>query len=244
MSGNNYDNNYAPVHHETTSGTGQSISSSGYTGDADVAGTNLGFGNERDYNSTRQQGYTGDAGLAGTNTNTGFGNDREYSSGRQTGYTDDAGLTGTRIGFGSDREYGSTQPMGMTNTTSGLSSQDMNYSNRDTIGTSTDRDDTFRSSEYRQAPLELSHEHAPRREIDQSQDALASTQGPFKVPTTDDVSGSDVPPTSSVGNQNLPGARGERGEMILGAAGVGGSQVERPKEDQGIGEKIVNFLGI
>jgi len=47
-----------------------------------------------------------------------------------------------------------------------------------------------------------------------------------------------------VGNKNLPGARGDRGEKILGAMGVGGSQVERPKEEQGIGEKIVNFLGI
>ena len=42
---------------------------------------------------------------------------------------------------------------------------------------------------------------------------------------------------------NAPGKLGERGENALGAIGFGGAQVERPKEDQGIGEKIANFLG-
>lgn len=44
-------------------------------------------------------------------------------------------------------------------------------------------------------------------------------------------------------SQNAPGKLGERGENILGAIGFGGSVVERPKEDQGIGEKIAEFLG-
>ncbi|ETI19830.1 hypothetical protein G647_08844 [Cladophialophora carrionii CBS 160.54] len=43
--------------------------------------------------------------------------------------------------------------------------------------------------------------------------------------------------------QNAPGKLGERGENILGAIGFGGAAVERPKEDQGIGEKIAEFLG-
>lgn len=42
---------------------------------------------------------------------------------------------------------------------------------------------------------------------------------------------------------NAPGKLGDRGENILGSIGFGGAQVERPKEDQGIGEKIAEFLG-
>jgi hypothetical protein len=44
-------------------------------------------------------------------------------------------------------------------------------------------------------------------------------------------------------SQNAPGKLGYRGENVLGAMGFGGSKVERPKEDQGIGEKIAEFLG-
>jgi hypothetical protein len=43
--------------------------------------------------------------------------------------------------------------------------------------------------------------------------------------------------------QNAPGRAGEIGEAAVGAIGFGGSTVERPKEDQGLGEKIANFLG-
>lgn len=43
--------------------------------------------------------------------------------------------------------------------------------------------------------------------------------------------------------QNAPGRLGERGENILGAMGFGGAHVERPREDQGLGEKIAEFLG-
>lgn len=43
--------------------------------------------------------------------------------------------------------------------------------------------------------------------------------------------------------QNAPGKLGETGENIVGGLGFGGSAVERPKEDQGLGEKIANFLG-
>ncbi|KAK4943480.1 hypothetical protein LTR10_016971 [Elasticomyces elasticus] len=45
-------------------------------------------------------------------------------------------------------------------------------------------------------------------------------------------------------SQNAPGKLGETGEAAVGALGFGGSQVGRPKEDQGIGEKIANFLGV
>lgn len=63
------------------------------------------------------------------------------------------------------------------------------------------------------------------------------------MPTTDDVSKSEVPPTSSVGQQSAPGRAGSIGDGALAALGFGGSKVERPKEDQGLGEKIVNFFG-
>jgi hypothetical protein len=43
--------------------------------------------------------------------------------------------------------------------------------------------------------------------------------------------------------QNAPGSLGERGENIVGALGFGGSTVERPQKDQGLGEKIAEFLG-
>jgi hypothetical protein len=56
-----------------------------------------------------------------------------------------------------------------------------------------------------------------------------------------------MPGTESIGrhsiSQNAPGKLGKRGENALGAMGFGGAQVERPKEDQGVGEKIVAFLG-
>ena len=44
-------------------------------------------------------------------------------------------------------------------------------------------------------------------------------------------------------SQNAPGKAGDVGEKVLGAVGFGGAEVERPKEDQGIGEKIAAFLG-
>ncbi|KAK5198320.1 hypothetical protein LTR92_002565 [Exophiala xenobiotica] len=44
-------------------------------------------------------------------------------------------------------------------------------------------------------------------------------------------------------SRNAPGKLGDRGENIVGAMGFGGSTVERPKADQGLGEKIVTFLG-
>ncbi|KAK5943577.1 hypothetical protein PMZ80_004585 [Knufia obscura] len=95
-------------------------------------------------------------------------------------------------------------------------------------------------------PLDRSHEHGhePRTSVSQEErGSLAGTKGPFHVPTTDDVNKSNVPPHSSVGQQNAPGAAGSIGEKAMGALGYGGSTVERPKEEQGLGEKIMNFLG-
>lgn len=89
----------------------------------------------------------------------------------------------------------------------------------------------------------LNSEYEPTREIEQPRGSLSSTTGPFQVPTTDDVSKKDVPPTSSVGQQSAPGRAGSIGDGAIAALGFGGSKVERPKEDQGIGEKIINFLG-
>lgn len=90
----------------------------------------------------------------------------------------------------------------------------------------------------------LSSVHEPRTSISSDPAApLASTEGPFQQPTTDDVSKSEAPLTSSVSSQNAPGKAGAFGENVLSAFGYGGAHVERPKEEQGIGEKIVNFLG-
>jgi len=92
--------------------------------------------------------------------------------------------------------------------------------------------------------LDRNHEREPRASISQGKrSSLASTEGPFQVPTTNDVSKSDTPPTSSVGQQNAPGRAGSVGETAISALGYGGNSVERPKEEQGLGEKIVNFLG-
>ena len=44
-------------------------------------------------------------------------------------------------------------------------------------------------------------------------------------------------------SQNAPGKAGDIGENAIGALGFGGASVERPLKDQGLGEKIVNFLG-
>ena len=90
------------------------------------------------------------------------------------------------------------------------------------------------------------HNDAYRASLEHLQsrkDSLSATPGPFNAPTTEDVSKGDVPPSSSVGSKNAPGKAGEVGEKIMGGFGVGGTHVERPKEEQGLGEKIVNFLG-
>lgn len=104
----------------------------------------------------------------------------------------------------------------------------------------TNTEDVASTGEYRPR---LNSEYEPTTTIDQPRGSLSSTVGPFQVPTTDDVSKSEVPPTSSVGSQNAPGRGGEIGEKAMGALGYGGSTVERPKEEQGVAEKIVNFLG-
>lgn len=89
----------------------------------------------------------------------------------------------------------------------------------------------------------LNSEYEPRTEVTQKRDSLSATQGPFHVPTTEEVSKKDIPPSSSVGTQNAPGRGGSIGEATMGALGYGGATVERPKEEQGLAEKIVNFMG-
>lgn len=90
----------------------------------------------------------------------------------------------------------------------------------------------------------LNSEYEPRTEITQQRGSLASTEGPFRAPTTEDAtSSSDVPPASTVSQQNAPHQGGRIGEATMSAFGYGGSTVERPKEHQGTAEKILNFLG-
>lgn len=182
-------NNYAQVHHLTTSGETTTGHGSG----------NTTFGDRNEYNSSQAYPREGnvDAG-ANTSTNT-YARDTTSSTPRQN--------------------------------TTGAVPQDDSIS------------PVPRDSVSGQA-LNLDHEYEPRTSISQSKhDPLAGTEGPFKVPTTDDVSKSGIPPFSSVGQQNAPGRAGSIGEKALSALGYGGNHVERPKEDQGLGEKIVNFLG-
>lgn len=77
----------------------------------------------------------------------------------------------------------------------------------------------------------------------QARGPLSSTPGPFQDPDAAVHDGKrSAGITSSVGQNNAPGRAGSVGEA-LGALGYGGATVERPKEEQGLGEKIVNFLG-
>ena len=102
---------------------------------------------------------------------------------------------------------------------------------------------TSTTNDANDAGRRLSSVHPETTEIEQPRGSLSSTTGPFQQPTTDDVSKSEVPPSSSVGTQNAPGRGGDIAEKAMSALGYGGTQVERPKEEQGLGEKIVNFLG-
>ena len=138
--------------------------------------------------------------------------------------------------------YGSSERQGYSTGTAAPSS----FRNQDdTIvqqQNATSADDNYEPAGYSRDRLSSVHE--PRTSLGADPSApLASTEGPFQQPTTEDVSKSEVPPTSSVGSQNAPGRAGSIGENVLGALGYGGTHVERPKEEQGIGEKIVNFLG-
>lgn len=147
--------------------------------------------------------------------------DQTTTGGTTTGHaTDSVPHTHTNTNIGSDPDA----------ITSASATHDSNINTTD---------DTS-AGEYRQR---LNSEYEPTTSISQPRGSLSSTVGPFQVPTTDDVGKSEVPPTSSVGQQNAPGRGGEIGEKAMGALGYGGSTVERPKEEQGVAEKIVNFLG-
>lgn len=80
--------------------------------------------------------------------------------------------------------------------------------------------------------------------LDREHESTTETSQPRgSLFTTDEGSKQDTQLTSSVGQQSAPGRAGSIGDKTLGALGFGGSKVERPKEDQGLGEKIVNFFG-
>lgn len=53
----------------------------------------------------------------------------------------------------------------------------------------------------------------------------------------------DTPIRRGNASQNAPGKAGDVGESVIGGLGFGGATVERPREEQGLGEKIVGFLG-
>ena len=79
---------------------------------------------------------------------------------------------------------------------------------------------------------------------------LPESSNVVQVPRSNSVSASSDPstethfPASMTGQAvNAPGKTGVIGENIMGALGYGGSAVEWPKEDQGIGEKVAEFLG-
>lgn len=168
-----------------------------------------------------------------------FGDENEYNASRQTG------------AVGSDQGYGASDSTGVSNDQSYNSARDSSAVGSSNFGTAGITDDSTgppnpddpRLGTFEPEAHPLYSEYPPRKEIPQDQGPLASTPGPFQVPTTDNLEGTSAPPTSSVSSQNAPGKAGEFGEKVMGALGVGGTHVERPKEEQGIGEKIVNFLG-
>lgn len=166
-----------------------------------------------------------------------------------TRYIGGANTAGTDTASGEDRDFNSARHTGTTRTTNDNNIGNIDYANQNNAGTASHlrhgaaQDDMIAPAEPRREPLSLNHEYAPRQEIEPRKDSLASTQGPFHVPTTDNAGSSGATLTSTVGQQNAPGKAGERGESVMGAIGFGGTHVERPKEEQGLGEKIVNFFG-
>lgn len=135
-----------------------------------------------------------------------------------------------------DTATATSHTAGSTTNDTGLTSTDP-----DAITSASNPNNNTSADGYRPR-LNSEYEPTPASTV-QPRGSLSSTVGPFQTPTTDDVSKSEVPPTSSVGQQNAPGRGGEIGEKAMGVLGYGGATVERPKEEQGVAEKIVNFLG-
>lgn len=171
-----------------------------------------------------------------TSGNTTFGDQSNFTSGRNA-----------QSGTSAENQASSDRDTVKTGTYSTYAYDQASSGLRQTNTTLFPSEDTISAApgpSARGPTLDLNHEHEPRSSISQAKrGSLAATEGPFQVPTTDDVSKSGVPPTSSVGQQNAPGRAGSVGEKAMSAMGYGGNHVERPKEEQGLGEKIVNFLG-
>ena len=134
-------------------------------------------------------------------------------------------------------------------TTTGTSGDEQEYKNLQptTHSSSAHQTTNLQSDVDTAAPRErLSSVHEPRTSLTSGStvtEPLASTEGPFHQPTTSNTEKKNAPLTSSVSSQNAPGSAGKIGEAVMSGFGYGGTHVERPKEEQGLGEKIVNFLG-
>lgn len=135
-----------------------------------------------------------------------------------------------------------------SNAHANIASRDQAYNTSAQTHANTLAQDDFISA----APLEgstretrvLNDEDEPRTAVSRGKrDSLAGTEHPFQNASKDDGSESDARLTSSVGQRNAPGRAGSIGEKAMSAVGYGGNTVERPKEEQGLGEKIVNFFG-
>lgn len=165
-------------------------------------------------------------------------------SGSGTGTTSTTAPTNTTTITGHSHTQDLTSKAHTSNTSdySNTNTNTSDYTTSNSNTTARTNPDTISSTT--EPPHErLNSVYEPTTEIQQPRGSLSSTTGPFQVPTTDDVSKKDAPLTSSVGQQSAPGRAGSIGDKALSAMGYGGSKVERPKEDQGLGEKIVNFLG-
>ncbi|KAI1609370.1 hypothetical protein EDD37DRAFT_640518 [Exophiala viscosa] len=120
-----------------------------------------------------------------------------------------------------------------------------NYSNNDSYGSSglgtSDRTQgqtsTFSGTQTGSGPINHSDDSNPLNEHHRPSVAMDGQQG------VDSLEG-ETNIRRAGDSQNAPGKLGDTGESLVGAMGFGGSQVGRPKEDQGIGEKIANFLGV
>ena len=146
-----------------------------------------------------------------------------------------AGVGAGVMGAGIASEYGSNEhhshdTVGNTDSTA--------FGRRDnTLGTSDNTTDDTRRGSKIGMPVDTDvHPHPSLRD-----DPLrGSTSDPKGLHETGTERGEE---RGISGEQNAPGTAGKVGENALGALGFGGASVERPKEDQGIGEKIVKFFG-
>lgn len=221
------DQNIAPVHHMTTSDTTGAVSGAYNGGISNISsstgtGTGVGTGIETTGHHGHHHGHhhhnnAEQSGTLGTATS---------GSGRDTSYTTQETATDVARGTGAGGVAGSSYSTGTSN-----------------FPPSSTSDDSISAAPRKSSvvePFTGSTQEAAHAGRDGS---LSTTQGPFQETILQqEGQGGGIP--ASVGSQTAPGRAGSVGEKAMGALGYGGTHVERPKEEQGLGEKVVNFFGL